>query len=150
MEGRGSLSLLRRDDAPSIASTNSWHHTLPAPNESTRLSFTSVDGIHNDCSQPHNNGGVYRHTQTGIFRSLSMPSLTSISASSTASHPSLTEASPTTKESSEKKQWNCAVASGFADSGTTVSSEQGDPRESESTLHPSTRVRRPGSGCSRH
>ena len=142
-----SHSQLSRDDATSVASTSSYRRHLPTPFE---ISVNSLESIQQDCSQPHTKSGTYRLTYTGIFRSSSALSFTNVSSSSTASHPSVSEASPAVMESSEGDKLHAAVSLGFPESDATFASEQVDPRKSESTLHPSTRVRTPESGCSQH
>ena len=50
-------------------------------------------------------------------------------------------------ESSECEQLSGVVSTGVADSGTTVTSDQGATGESESILQASTCTRTPGNGC---
>ena len=149
VEGRGSRCL-QRDDAVSMASTSSEGQNIPTPIGLMRRSLTSIDGIPGVCSQSHSNGGTYRLTQIGILRSFSSPSLTNVSSSSTASRVSMSEASSAGMESGGGEQHNGPVPACFADSGDPIALEQGDPRVSQPTVQSSTRVRRPGSGCSWH
>ena len=157
----------RDDDAASLASSQS--SSLPARNEVDGMSHASTDDIPNASSQPQNISGAYRHTHIGFLPHASSvdsishsdesyrhtdagfqfggPSVSSIPTSSTASHVSENGTPPANVESSEGEQLSGVDSTGVADSGTTVTSDQGAVGESESTLQASTCTRTPGNGC---
>ena len=157
----------RDDDAASLASSQPC--CLPARNEVDGMSHASTDNIPYGSSQPQNNGGTYQHTRIGFLPHASSvdsisssdrsyghtnagfqfgrASISSNSTSSTASHVSENEAPLADVESSEDKQLSGVVSTGVADSGTTITSDQGATGESESTFQASTCIRTPGNGC---
>ena len=140
----------RDDDVASLAS--SQPSSLPARNEADGMSHTSTDNIPYGFSQPQNSGGAYRHIRFGSL--LYASSVDSISHSyrlyrrtDAGSHVS-ENGTPPAVESSECEQLSGVDSTGVADSGTTVTSDQGAARESESSLQASTCTRMPGNGCS--
>ena len=131
----------RDDDAASLASSQS--SSLPARNEVDGMSHASTDDIHYGSSPPQNNGGAYQHTRIGF-----PPDASSVDSISNCYSISENGTPPADVESSECEQLSGVDSTGVADSGTTVTSDQGAAGESESTLQASTRTRTPGNGCS--
>ena len=139
----------RDDDTASLASSQPC--SLPVRNEADGMSHASTDNIPYGSSQPQNNGGAYRNIRFGFL--LYASSVDSISHSyrlyrrtDAGSHVS-ENGTPPAVESSECEQLSGVVFTGVADSGTTVTSDQGAAGESESTLQASTCIRTPGNGC---
>ena len=127
-EVQGSHSLLRRDDAHSTASTISQRHSLPPPNEMTRRSLTSLDGICGS-SQPQNNAQTSRVTHTGTLQSLSESSLAASVSSTSTAPPSL------------ENEVGPSNGANFTETGATIAFPQGDAEPSDSTFSLPTHLR---------